>query len=247
MVISFLDDCKIDDWLGQCGLIVGQDKLLAMENEFVDILRASGVPVDAPGLDTEVKWSPSKGNWIRENLGEKRSALYEKLLSLIKKHDMKLVGAVLGYGIIKDWTEEKAREQAFIHTFERIQTCAEILNTPVMIICDSETDPKATKTRIKETFQLVRTGTDYMPLKHIYGHAWFAESQRHAGIQLADLITGITTSMVAGKQKFAAPLWSKLQGSFARHKSLNIPQKWGLSILPTPQREEFVGQYNPYG
>jgi len=250
VLVAFLDDCRpASGWIARGGLIVEGDRLLELECAFSSILREAGIPIDDPSLDTEVKWSPRPGNWIRECYEGDRTALYRRLLGVVSTYKVSLLAAVFNYADMDTWDEDHAYGEGFVYTFERVQFCAEAAKTPAIVICDNETDRKSTQDRVSETFALVKSGSRYVPLNNIYGHAWAVDSRRHAGIQLADLVVGITGCMVAGKQHYAAKLWPLLQGQFAWLKKLRreIPQRWGLSILPKPLLSPFIKEWNPYG
>lgn len=248
-MIAFLDDTKSpeDGWFGLGGLILDGTDLMRLEASFETILKNAGVPVDDESIDTEVKWSPGKNNWIRQNLkGDKRVKLYRTMLNACGELESVLVAAVFNYGIITGWDDSRARDEAFVHVFERIQAYAQHKRAIALIICDLEEDPKKTKERIKHTFELVRAGSKYKGLGNIYKHVWAVDSKYHAGCQIADLVVGITGCMVSGKTQWASRYWDLFRGWFFQIP-LDEPQKYGLSILPTPTRKRFIEEYDPYG
>ena len=72
MIVVFLDDAaqKKDGWFAQGGLMISDRCLKAMEQEFQAILCKApyNIPISDDTIDTEVKWSPDPGNWIRKNV-----------------------------------------------------------------------------------------------------------------------------------------------------------------------------------
>ncbi len=252
MLVVFLDESHIrgTGYLGRCGVAVEDGQLLPMETAFREILSRAGVPLNDPGLDVEVKWSPRHGNWIRENLdANQRRQLYRDLLTLLAAHDTRLIGAIFHYANIAAWSADvnRARRESYIHVFERIEFHAQRQSQPALVVADHEDDPISTRQRVTETFELVRSGSEYLQLGSIYKHVWPAESERHAGIQLADLVAGITTCMVANQQNYASQYWDLLRGRFAYYREPDVPQRFGLSILPSNEREVFIGNHHPYG
>jgi hypothetical protein len=177
----------------------------------------------------------------------RREELYRDLLGLLDTRGAAIVGALLHHSEMQDYDEERAYEAAYIHTFERVDALAEVKREPVIIVVDSESGKVKANERVRQTLQLVRKGTQYKVLEWIYQHVWAVDSRYHAGIQLADVIAGITVAMASGNSVFAKPLWPALQGRFKRLKGNRTPQQWTLSILPTPDREAFIDLCNPYG
>lgn len=249
MLITYFDDCNHGErkFFGRLGVAFADEKILQLENEFRSCLAYYKVPIDDDSIDIEVKWSPPRGNWIRENLNaDGRIALYRDLLTLIKAAEGLVIGCIFDYGSIKDWDLDEARRQAYIHTFERINFLAAKRGETALVITDNDEDKRTTKERVSETFSLVKKGTPYLELDRIYKHSWPVESERHAGIQLADLLCGVVTHMVAGSEEYAGKYWDLVRGQFMFFGDPNIPQRFGLSILPSPLRDHFVARCDPY-
>lgn len=251
MLVVFLDESHIKkEYLGRCGVALLDSQLLPLESAFREQLKAAGVPLDHPDVDTEVKWSPRQRNWIRKNLDdETRRTLYRNLLALLDKHNAKLIGAVFHYSRMKGWDVDRAHTESYKYVFERIEFHAQRLCQTALVIVDSEGGSKSTMQRVTETFNLVRSGSKYTQLKSIYKHVWPAKSERHAGIQLADLVVGITTRMVAGEHTYANEYWDLLQGRFmsCEKGDKRQPQQFGLQILPSNERKTFIKNHDPYG
>ena len=255
MLVAFLDGTNTPKrgWFALGGIVIEGSKLLDLETGFLRKLRKAGVPIEDPSVNTEVKWSLPNDSWIRENLcDEKREELYKALLKHAFALDSKIIGAIFNWSNMTDrqtgrpYTRDMARDKAYEHVFERIQAVASDRQEVALVICDLEGDTKKTRERVKKTFELVRKGSPYKSLKNIYQHVWPVDSRYHAGIQVADLCMGITGCMVAGARKYAQRYWDVLRGHFLVLGNLDEPQKWGLSILPTPVREHFLSEYNPY-
>lgn len=257
MLVVFLDGTNTPErtgWFVLGGIIVSDKNLLALEAEFNATLKSAGVPVDQPGLDLEVKWSPRKGNWIRDNLnGEARKQLYRDLLKAAFSLDGKIVAAVLNWGKMthrssgKKFDETRARDLAYELVFERVQAYARQFDEIALVICDREEESRRTRDRVRRTGKLVRKGSPYVRLDRIYKHVWPADSRDHAGLQIADLCVGILGSLAVNKVRFARDLWDCLQRNFAVLKDPKKPEDWGLAILPSPLRKRFLAEWAPYG
>ena len=117
MLISFLDGSKTHDrkWVGLGGLVISANSILELEYKFVEKLRSKGVPKNELSIDTEVKWSPKKQNWIRKNLNSsKRTELYRELLSIPQELGAKYVCALFHVHIISKWkSKEKIYHEAY--------------------------------------------------------------------------------------------------------------------------------------
>jgi len=250
MFIAFLDDTNRvkDGWHARGGFILKECYLIDMENDFIDILIKHGVPIDNPGVNTEIKWSLSTKSWIRNNIkGNKRVELYNELLSLIDKYEAALIIAAFHYKRLERWTINKAKQESYIYLLERIQSFAAFNNETALVICDNEDDKRKTRERIREIFILVSKGSPYIPLKNIYRHIWAVDSEYHAGIQLADLIVGITLCLLVGKVRWALKCWSNLKGRFMYIEEIPKPRRYGMSILPSYYYPKILRKFDPYG
>jgi len=155
LLCAFLDDSKQDGWLGLLGLVIDSERLIDLEKKFAEVLRAHGVPIDDDSKDTEIKWSPGKGKWLRDGLKEgRREALYRGILDLLEGGEAALVGALLHHAEMKGYDEERAYSEAYVHTFERVDALAEVKRTPVIVLADSEGGKAKATERVKQTLGL---------------------------------------------------------------------------------------------
>lgn len=257
MLVVFLDGTNTPEptgWFVLGGIVVLDKNLLELESEFKATLRNSGVPVDQPGLDLEVKWSPKKGNWLRDNLdSEARKKLYRDLLTTAFGLGCRAVGAILNWGAMthrssgRRYDEARARDFAYELVLERIQAYARELDEIALVICDCEEEQRRTRDRVRRTGELVRVGSAYVALDRIYKHVWPADSRDHVGIQIADLCVGVLGSLAVGKARYARDYWDRLQRNFVVLEAKQTPQDWGLAILPSPLRRRFLKEWAPYG
>lgn len=257
MLVVFLDGTNTPEragWFVLGGVVIADEGLLPLEEAFTATLKKAGVPVEQEGLDLEVKWSPRRGNWIRENLsGDDREDLYCDLLKTAFGLGCRIVAAVLNWEGMTDrrtrrkYSGDEARDVAYELVLERVQAHAHQVEETALVICDCEEEPETTRERVRRTIQLVRKGSHYIKLDRIYKHVWPADSRHHAGIQIADLCMGVLGSLAAGKARYAQNYWELLQGNFVVLGTGKTPQDWGLAILPSPLRETFLKGWNPYG
>jgi len=166
MLIAFFDDSKTKykDWFGIGGFIINGEKLLDFDKKFKEILKHSGAPINDPSIDTEIKWSLKKGNWIRDNLDPTvRIFLYSKLLSLLNEFDATLLGTLFHTGrISKDnwnkWPDDKdvlknVRIEAYTHAFERVQEWSKNQSQSCIVICDATSDKRSDKQLVQDSFK----------------------------------------------------------------------------------------------
>lgn len=91
----------------QKGARSGMGKLIAFGGVFVEEqnLRTLASAIDAIAKNygipagTELKWSPSKKNWIRDNLvGSARKTCYAEVLDVAKRHDARALVSIWDTG-----------------------------------------------------------------------------------------------------------------------------------------------------
>ncbi|MBN2135845.1 MAG: DUF3800 domain-containing protein [Acidobacteria bacterium] len=247
-----MDESKQNKWLGFGGILIDSSKLLKFDRTFYSTLRNHNVPVNEGSSDDlkkiEIKWSLNNG-WIKENLrADAKVRLYVDILNLINEFEITLISSEFDLPESRNfgYSEEKCRDESYIYLYERIEKYCELNKQTAFVIVDQETDPKTNLKRIKENYNLIKQGTKYVPLNHIYGHGFPISSYMHPGSQLADLIVGITTAFISNNQdKYAEQHWKYLKGKFML-LDINTPQRYGLCGGPKAFVKEWAYSQGAY-
>ncbi|KXK01432.1 MAG: hypothetical protein UZ17_ACD001001655 [Acidobacteria bacterium OLB17] len=196
--------------------------------EMVDsIAESCGIPAR-----DEIKWSPKKGSWIRENLvGDARTDCYRQIISAARELGIQALVIVWDTGrtTLKG---EKAFEKCLDFAFERLSVNLSKRNEHALIIADRPGGGKKEEASFLENFlNRVESGTEYSMPEWCSLNVLTTPSKLLRQLQLADLITGITTAMVAGQYKYAAPLFEEVKPMLLRNYDGTIGGT-GLKVFP---------------
>jgi hypothetical protein len=233
--LLFLDDSVQQgrrSGLGQVvavgGVFVREERLQPLERKIDDICEAHGLPAKS-----EVKWSPPPTNWIHDHLVEKkREECYREILQAAAEHEVRAVVAVLDLGR-KPMSITTAVHQDLTFVFERATIYLQNEKRLGLIIADKPGGGKKQEEEVLDVvLETIQAGTDFVPPTQIPINVMTTHSRLVRSLQLADLIVGITTAMVAGAERYAAPLFPIIRPMFLRHQ-----YKWtiggtGLKIHP---------------
>jgi hypothetical protein len=205
----FLDDSSQAGYREGMGRLVAVGGVMLDEvalrplSNFVDgVCRARGVPDG-----TELKWSPPRGNWLRDNLhGDDRVALFVNCLEALRAFGGRAVAIVWDTG--RTTLEgEQALLKAVEWALERfvMQLSVEQLGA---VIADRPGGGVSDEDRLlANSLERIEQGTPYIALhQHIALNLLTTPSHLSRHVQLADLVAGSTTAMVAGSQ-YAPPVF----------------------------------------
>jgi len=222
MDIFFADDSK------QRGLREGMGAILSIGGVFIDegALRPLAAEIDRIATSygipegTEIKWSPHKTSWIHQKLhGEARTNCYGQILE-----------TALGFGaraIVICWDlgrtaaqGEEAFSTCLTYLFERITYDLNNTNRQAIIVADRPGGGREQEeTFLAEFLEKVQKGTTYAVPDRVLLNVLTTPSHLVRHLQLADLITGVTTAMVCGSYTYAKPLFPLIQRMLVKNSS----------------------------
>lgn len=234
MNILFLDESIQTGARGEMGQLVGVGVLILEEN----VLRALHDEVDATCQDfgvpsgCELKWSPSRKNWIHSNLvDEDRQECYRRILDVTSNRGARVLAVVFDTGrtSVKGST---ALRQALDYAFERATIHLENEGQLGLIVADRPGGGrKEENTFLRDVLKTIESGTEFVPAKQIPINILTTPSSLVRHLQLADLVIGITTAMVAGATDFAGPLFSIVKEMFIKN-TFGYIGGTGLKLFP---------------
>jgi len=250
--ILFVDDTEQlnKKYVGVGGVILRDDSINTLCTLFKRKKESHGIPAEV-----EIKWSPPKTSWLRQNLIDKnRISAYSDILDLLRSFDGKVIVAVVQRDELKQGVIE-AKWKCIEFVTERFQFfLQEHEDRNGIIIADFPGSGKEEKELLQNYYQLLEKGTYYVRPKNIVMNLLTTESHLNPALQLADLVVGITTGMCTPRRGYAIPYWEIVKRSFHRNQNGEV-MGCGLKIFPneiigeihaTLFPEEFEESYEEY-
>ncbi len=166
------------------GVMLDESALRPLARAVDELCRAKGVPDG-----TELKWSPPRDNWLLSNLhGEDRATLFAECLQAL--------GRFGGRAVVVVWDTGRTTlqgEEAFRKAVEWALE-AVIIDRPGGNVRDEDQ-------LLADAVERIEQGTPYVALsEHIAVNLLTTPSHLSRHVQLADLVAGSTTGMVAGNR-----------------------------------------------
>ena len=234
MDIFFGDDSKqkssrknLGDLVAFGGYLIQDTCIRPLASDVDEVLKSFHVP-----LDTEIKWSLPHGNWIRDNLPEfDKASLYQCVLEVLNKHNAVAVVAIWDCGrtTLKGID---AFEKCVDFVFERMSIHLAKNDSYCLIIADRPGGGKTQEETFLNTFiERLETGTEYVPPDRVLLNILTTPSKMVRQLQLADLITSISTAMVAKKYKYAKSNFEKIKPLLMKN-SYGYIGGTGLKLFP---------------
>ncbi len=234
MEVFFADDSKqkgIRDGMGKIvsvgGIFLEETRLRALTDAVNEIATAFGIPEEE-----EIKWSPKKGSWIYKNLkGDDRQDCYTQILKATASLDARAIVIAWDTGrtTLKD---EKALEKCLHYLFERIEVHLGKRSSCGLIVADRPGGGKKQEDEMLGGFlEKVQKGTEFVVPKNVLLNILTTPSHLVRHLQVADLVTGVTTAMVAGQYKYAKPVFNSIRGMFIENHC-NTSGGTGLKAFP---------------
>lgn len=208
------------------GFHVPAERLGPLNDEIVEIRGDEGLPNDA-----ELKWSPSEGNPLRNWEEERRRRLYCRVLQAVGDHDGTAIVAVVDTGRTTIEGAD-AMSWAVKFVFERFNTHLAKTGEWGIVVPDQPGGGRAQEYEFLEEFvDMVRGGTDFSPGDRILLNALPTPSRFIHHLQAADVITSVTSAMVAGYYRYADPVFDEIQPLMLEN-AMNHIGGTGLKLLP---------------
>jgi len=209
------------------GVIIDEGHLRPLSAGIDAVAESFGVPEGE-----ELKWSPKKKSWIYSNLiGEERQNCYSAILETALEYETKAIVIV--------WDTERttlkgndAFEKCVSFLYERLSVHLEKTDSLGLIIADKPGGSHKEDEAFLENFiERTNSGTKYVPPDRIGLNVVTTPSHLLRHLQLADLVTGITTAMVAGSYKYARSLFEFIKPMFIQNY-FGCVAGTGLKLFP---------------
>lgn len=213
MLMVFVDDSEekkprrtpLGHLVGVGAVAVPEDGL-APYAAGIRALRAEfGVPAD-----TELKWSPGDGSWLKTGAGKAACTLLrERTLDLAAEAGATSIVLVWARGHL-DWQVPAVREKLLRWLYDKVSTFLGRRNAVGVVVADEPGGgPKDRAKWLRETLPLTDEGTGYTRPEQIVLPIVTAPSHHIPHLQLADLVTAATVAAVAGN-RYALDLMPRL-------------------------------------
>ncbi|UCF60139.1 MAG: hypothetical protein JSV37_10255 [Anaerolineaceae bacterium] len=234
MYVFFADDSKqhgfrkgMGDLISFGGYLLEERSIRPLANDVDQILESLKVP-----LNTEIKWSLPPGNWIREKLSEEeRASLYSHVLDTLQSHDATALVAIWDCGRTS-LDGDDAFDKCIDFVFERISIHLSRVNAYCLIVADRPGGGKKQEDELIAGFVgRLESGTDYVPPDSVLLNLLTAPSKLIRHLQIADLITSISTAMVAKKYSYAKEPFERIKKMMMMNTSGYIGGT-GLKLFP---------------
>lgn len=230
MKLLFIDDStqhdqkdKHKEYLGWGGFCIDAENIKELNNEFYTIREHYGIP-----HNVELKWSPGKKHFFRENIEIKhsRQKLFKDILSLLLKYNTTIICAVhdINECYAKkyyNWDTNKTRlwasEQQYKYIIERIEKPYLEENHDIgLIIADHYSDSKNELNLLNKSKFYIEEGTEYQKFNRICLCPLTTSSKNSSFIQISDLVIGITVGCLANN-KYALELFDDIALLFLKN------------------------------
>lgn len=209
------------------GIFFAQEHLLPFKSRCEEILAAAGVPDNE-----EVKWSPHRESWIYNNFkGREREDCYLALLRAAQSLGGRVIVVACEperAGLKLEWGFERCLE----YCLERISLHLKQTGNLGIVIADRPGgNKKGDEEFLSAALAKIEDDTNYIQKACLALPVLSAPSHLNRHLQIADLVTGITAAMVAGKSQFAGPLFAPIHEMMVQN-TLGYVGGTGLKVYP---------------
>jgi hypothetical protein len=217
MEIFFVDDSAqaghrggMGELVAGGGLLLAEESLRPLKDKVDDLCKKFGVP---PG--TELKWSPGKKNWLRDHLkAERRCELFGNAIAAARELGGRAIVVVWDTGR-KTYKGSKTFRTVIDYLFERVTIHLEDRGHLGLIVADRPGGGKREEdSLLRDVVGTMEDGTEYVKSTQIALNLLTTPSHLSRHLQVADLITGCTTAMVAGQTAFCDPVFAEVRPMF---------------------------------
>jgi hypothetical protein len=247
MEIFFADDsgqrdCRrtgVGPLISVGGVLIDEMQIRPLAAAIDSVTAKFGIP------DTEeLKWHPPKGSWIHQNLQDGRTDCYRRVLEAAQAHAAKAI--VVCWDLRRAHLDDhQAFEECLDYLIERLNMNLENRDSRAIVVADRPGGGKVQEDKFLSYFRTrMEKGTDYVLPDRVLLNALTTPSHLVRHLQLADLVTAITTAMVAGNDKHAGPLFQSVIPLFIKNRPGGIAAT-GLKISPdSTRRDSLVNLYH---
>jgi hypothetical protein len=220
------------------GVLINESAIQPLVGDLDAIASKYGLP---PG--EEFKWSPTRASWIWGNLRERRSDCYREALEAAAARGAKAIVICNDMGRTGD-ALDAAFERCLDYLFERLSMNLEDRNAHAVMVADRPGGGQRQEDHFLAYFlKRVREGTEYVLPNRILLNVLTTPSAMVRHLQLADIVTGITSAMVAGFDTYAGPLFPYVKRMLITNRPGGTAGT-GLKITPdSPRPNSLVNLY----
>lgn len=184
--------------------------------------------------EEEFKWSLPSTSWMRQKLtDDRRQKFFGELISVLAQHAVVALVMVVDekYGGPSLDRAASARESVKFF-LERVDKRGGRLGRQVLLVADRPGGGRREESAfVKTCTEIIEGGTEYVKLGHVAHGLLTADSHASRLLQVADVITSVTLSVVAGRTQYAEPLFKKITPLLHRSSEDRI-HGYGLKIYP---------------
>lgn len=233
--VFFVDDSSQKGVRGGMGQVLGLGGLLVAEKHLRPLAAAVDAVAKEAGIPDgeELKWSPKRGSWIFDNLkGEARESCYRAALQAAAQCEAKAIVICWDTGrtTLKG---SRAFEKCVDYAFERLTVHLAKREAHAIIVADRPGGGKDEEEAFLSAFvERYQNGTEHVDAEQVLMNVLTTSSHHVRHLQLADLVTGITTAMVSGLDRYAGALFPFVQALMIRNGAGTVGGT-GLKVFPT--------------
>lgn len=215
--------------VGVGGVTVPANNLCGLNEELEIECKAVGLPPAQM-----FKWSPSRSDWIRENLvGEERTNFFCRILKLCRDYDAQAVVAVC------DVTKKTATKQAssnemdaYLLALERFHSSLKN-TTGYVVIAKPSGGNKSENKMLAECIEHNRYGTDYVQFNKLAQNPTIVPSGNSRLLQASDLVVSTATAMCAGNVDYARGIFDDFVRPMLLEDWRGLKGNTGLKLHPS--------------
>ena len=213
MYIFFADDSTQSsdrEGMGQLvsfgGVLIKFEKIKLVNEKIEGVISKYRIP-----KGVEIKWSPPSGHWLHENLKEERTALYGEIVACVREEDAKAIVVVWDTGrtTLKG---QDAFQRCVDYAFERVTTYLAKCDSYCIIVADRPGGGSRGDEEFLNNFiDRVQSGTEYVPPDRVILNVLTTPSHHVRQLQVADVILGAATGVVAGRYRYSRPVFNEIK------------------------------------
>lgn len=211
------------------GIVVPGSDVISLEKDIDALCADFGFPPAE-----EFKWSPNKDMWMHKSLVEsEREQFFLAVITLLKDAGVRVIV------VVED--EDKPRacvaesESTLVDVtclyLERVNNELAAIESHGIVIADQPSGGKSQEMAfLTQCVERLRAGTDWVKFDRIALNVLCSPSHHVRLLQAADLVAGVVVAMVAGYNRFAAPVFKALLPLFRQNEGRI--GGFGLKIWP---------------
>jgi len=209
------------------GVIVPGENLADLGSSLDEVCKRARFPAGE-----EFKWSPNRNHWMFKGLvGDDRLGFQQAILETAGAHNARALIVSCDEALSKiprNWAEKDCVEYAL----ERYSKYCNDNNMSGLIITDvPRGDRRSEYQFLEETWENLTSGNNYVLQDALIPFVLTAASKYVRHLQLADLVVGVTTAMVAGAEEYSAPLFPLVKTLLLTNATSGLIGGTGLKVF----------------